>query len=211
MTTTMPVEARGGLGAMTMLDMLALIAACAVSVFVIRAFAPPQLTAADVLLLATFCGPAGLAVFGPWVIRRQFLMGRRDSLAAGEFLWLVLAGGWVAFTPALVMWGHAVALQWERIKTRIAPVPFAPSWADGAYIAPMTFGFLVALITSILGIITLVQSVPGRPMPGYGDGRTDRGLPWTHWAGIALTLVHAAPILLGLAGLLGGSVFVLIR
>lgn len=145
------------LGTFTVLDIMLFVAACSVSILLIRLLRPPAPTWEDYLLLTAYCGPAGLSVFGPWAVRRQFVDSQREELYTGEWLWIALGGGWIAATPLMLAAGGK-------------GVQF--------------FTALVAVVVLVPGSIALIQSLP------YALRR-----PWTHWAGIALCLLHAAPAL----------------
>jgi hypothetical protein len=144
-------------GTFTVLDIMLFVAACSVSILLIRLLRPPAPTWEDYLLLTAYCGPAGLSVFGPWAVRRQFVDSQREELHTGEWLWIALGGGWIAAAPLMLAAGGK-------------GVRF--------------FTSLVAVFVLVPGAIALVQSLP------YARRR-----PWTHWAGIALCLLHAAPAL----------------
>ena len=89
-------------GTFTVLDLMLFIVASSVSMLLMRQLRPAVPTPGDYLALSAFCGPAGLAVFGPWAVRRQFVEGDREELDAGEWLWIALGGTWLAATPLLV-------------------------------------------------------------------------------------------------------------
>jgi hypothetical protein len=143
------------IGTFTVLDIMLFVAACSVSIVLMRMLRPPAATLQDYLYLAAYCGPAGISVFGPWAVRRQFLENLREELWPGEWLWIVLGASWLGATPlAFVLGGEGV----EFFTAFLAGVLMIPA--------------LVALFQSI--------TTPGRK-------------PWTHWAGIVLSLLHAAP------------------
>jgi len=144
-------------GTFTVLDIMLFVAASSVSILLIRVLRPPIPTLEDYLLLTAYCGPAGLSVFGPWAVRRQFVDSQREELDSGEWLWIVLGAGWMAATPMmLVAGGHGVKF----------------------------FTGLVAVLAILPGIVALIQTIP-----------TATRHPWTHWAGIFLCMLHAAPAL----------------
>ncbi len=90
------------IGTFTVLDIMLFVAACSVSVLLIRLLRPPAPTWEDYLMLTGYCGPAGLSVFGPWAVRRQFVDSAREELHAGEWLWIALGAGWLAATPLML-------------------------------------------------------------------------------------------------------------
>jgi hypothetical protein len=146
------------IGTFTVLDVMLFVAACSVSILLIRVLRPPAATLTDYLALTAYCGPAGLSVFGPWAVRRQFVDSSREELWPGEWLWVALGGSWLAATPlAFVMGGAGVQL----------------------------FTAFLAVLLVIPALVALLQSLaePTRK-------------PWTHWTGISLSLLHAAPVLL---------------
>ena len=119
-------------GTITVSDLMLLVAASSVSILLIRMLLPAVPTADDYLLLTAYCGPAGLAVFGPWAVRRQFVDSNREELEAGEWLWIALAGGWLAATPLIIV-------------TRGNGVAF--------------FSGMMAAVGALVGIIALIQSL----------------------------------------------------
>ena len=155
---TQPETNSESLGTFTVLDMLLFVCACSVSMVLIRLLRPPGATLSDYLLLTAYCGPAGVSVFGIWAVRRQFLESNREELFPGEWLWILMGGGWISATPMMLAAGG----QGVRFYTG-----------------------LMAVAVSVPGAVALVQSMVG--------GRK----PWTHWAGIALCLMHMTPALLG--------------
>jgi hypothetical protein len=149
------------MGTFTVLDIMLFVAACSVSVLLIRILRPPAATLGDYVQLTAYCGPAGLSVFGPWAVRRQFLESSREELWPGEWLWIILGGSWLGATPL--------------------------AFAIGAKGIEFFSAFLAAFFM-IPALVALLQSLTGSVRK-----------PWTHWAGIFLSLLHAAPALL-LAG-----------
>jgi hypothetical protein len=157
-TTSQPI------GTLTVSDLMLLVAASSVSILLIVKLLPAVPTTDDYLLLSAYCGPAGLAVFGPWAVRRQFVDSSREELEPGEWLWIALAGAWLAATPLiLVTAGSGIAV----------------------------FSALMMVLGAIVGLTALVQSF-----------LQPRRRPWTHWAGILLCLLHAAPLFVGFTPLL---------
>jgi hypothetical protein len=156
-TTSMStsLESERSQGTFTVLDIMLFVAASSMSIVLIRMLRPPSAMLQDYVELIAYCGPAGLSVFGPWAVRRQFLESNRDELWPGEWLWIVLGGSWLAATPlAFVMGGQGVEF----------------------------FAIFLAVVLMIPAAIALLQSLGGSARR-----------PWTHWAGIALCLLHAAP------------------
>ena len=144
-------------GTFTVLDIMLFVAACSVSILLTTKLLPPAPTWEDYLLLTAYCGPAGLSVFGPWAVRRQFVDSQREELHTGEWLWIALGGGWIAAAPLVLAAGG------QGVKF---------------------FSALVAVAVIVPGSIALIQSLPNALRR-----------PWTHWAGIALCMLHAAPAL----------------
>jgi hypothetical protein len=93
-------------GTYTVLDMLLFVAACSVSALMIRQLRPASPSIEDYLLLSCYCGPAGLSLFGPWAVRRQFLDSAREELEPGEVLWIALGGAWLAGAPLQIAAGR---------------------------------------------------------------------------------------------------------
>ena len=151
-------------GTFTVLDIMLFVAACSVSILLIRQLRPPAPTLGDYLLLTAYCGPAGLSVFGPWAVRRQFVDSQREELHTGEWLWIALGGGWISAAPLMLAAGG------KGVKF---------------------FTALVAAAVIVPGSIALIQSLP----------HTLRR-PWTHWTGIVLCLLHAAPAMVEIGPLL---------
>lgn len=150
-----PTRAAHSHGTFTVLDIMLFVAACSVSIVLMRMLRPPGATLSDYLWLMSLCGPAGVSVFGPWAVRRQFVDSPREELWPGEWLWIVLGGSWLAATPlAFVMGGQGVEF----------------------------FASFLAVVLMVPAIVALTQSLGSRTAK-----------PWTHWAGIALSLLHAAP------------------
>jgi hypothetical protein len=146
------------IGTFTVLDIMLFVAACSISTVLIRLLRPPAATLWDYLSLTATYGPAGLSLFGPWAVRRQFLESSRDELWPGEWLWIALGGTWLAATPlALVMGGKGVEFVTQ----------------------------FLALVLLIPATVALIQSLSGPARK-----------PWTHWTGIALSLLHALPALI---------------
>ena len=143
------------LGVFTVLDMLLFVAASSVSILLIRLQRPAVPTLEDYMWLTAYCGPAGLSVFGPWAVRRQFVDSEREELHTGEWLWIALGGAWIAATPLMLALGG---------------------------VGVGYFTGLIAVVAFVPAIVAFVQSLPGA-----------RRRPWTHWAGIALALLHASP------------------
>lgn len=148
-----------GPGTFTVLDLMLLVAASTLSVLLMRFLLPTEATWEDYLALIFFCAPAGLAVLGPWVMRRQFAEGNRDELYAGEWLWIALAGVWVTSSPLILL------AQVSEFSISVG------IWT-------------LAVGCAIAGPIALGQSIT-----------SPRRFPWTHWAGIVLCFLHAAPLL----------------
>ena len=88
-----------GRGTFTVLDLMLLVAASTLSLLFMRALIPSEGGWAARVAVISFCSPAGVAVLGPWVVRRQFTERIRDELYVGEWLWLALAGGWGTVLP----------------------------------------------------------------------------------------------------------------
>lgn len=185
---TMPAARSGDIRAMTMKDILSLVVASAVSSVVIRSFWPRVGTAFEVFTAIAFCAPAGLAALGPWMIHRQFRGGRREQLTAGEALWLGIAALWIAFVPALVFWGSAINVAWDRSRDKDGNYSLTPE-VNSAYASPTLMAWLIGGVLLVAGLIALLQSVPPR-VPMRGDVRPR---PWSHWMGIGLAISHAAP------------------
>jgi hypothetical protein len=117
-------SASSAFGVFTVLDMLLFVAASSVSILLIRLQRPQVPTLEDYLLLTATCGPAGLSLFGPWAVRRQFVDSDRDELQPGEWLWVALGGAWLAATPLmLAIGGRGV----EFFTGLIAVVAFVPA------------------------------------------------------------------------------------
>jgi hypothetical protein len=116
----------------TVFDMLLFVGACSVSILLIRLLRPADPSLEDYLYLSAYCGPAGISVFGPWAVRRQFLESGREQLFPGEWLWITLGGAWLAAAPMLVL-------------VRGQGVEF--------------FSGLVATITALPALVALLQSI----------------------------------------------------
>jgi hypothetical protein len=121
-------------GTFTVLDMMLFVAASALSLLLMRSLRPPAATWEDYLALAAFCSPAGLSVFGPWAVRRQFTEGEREELHPGEWLWVALGATWLAATPLM---------------------------AATAGTGIMLFSGLLAVFAGITGLVTLILSLAG--------------------------------------------------
>jgi len=114
----------GNLGTFTVLDILLFVAASSVSALLIREQLPEVPTTEDYLILTSYCGPAGLSVFGPWAVRRQFMDNHREFLQPGEWLWIGLGGAWLAAAPLIaVLKGTGV----NYFTSLIAAVAFVPA------------------------------------------------------------------------------------
>lgn len=121
-------------GTFTVLDMMLFVAASALSLLLMRSLRPPEATWEDYLSLTAFCGPAGLSVFGPWAVRRQFTESEREELHPGEWLWVALGATWLAAAPLL---------------------------GSTAGKGIMLFAGLLAVVAGITGLVTLILSLAG--------------------------------------------------
>lgn len=97
-----PAPVRSSVGTITVLDLILLVAASSVSILLMKRLLPATPTLRDFLHAGSHGAPVGLALFGPWAVRRQFVDGTRDELQAGEWLWIGLGAIWITSLPILM-------------------------------------------------------------------------------------------------------------
>jgi drug/metabolite transporter (DMT)-like permease len=93
-------------GTFTVFDIMLFVAACSVSILLIRTLRSPGASLDEYLTLTAYCGPAGVGLFGPWAVRRQFVDRDRDELWPAEWLWLVMGSSWLAAIPIAMRGGR---------------------------------------------------------------------------------------------------------
>jgi hypothetical protein len=164
----------------TLVDALFLLAGCALSLYLIGlnplAAAPaeespgPGLAALLAFLPAAMRLPEGVVLLWPVFFGTQRLLGRREALTGGEWLWVLSWVGVAALAglDAWVAWGSPPAFLHTRPRLL---------WY-------MTFVPAMAVLAAVLALAGLVR----RRYP-----------PWTHLFGLALALWPALPLALILA------------
>jgi hypothetical protein len=161
----------------TVLDYLLLLAGAGLSLFLIElgplpveassAIADPALKTAVGYLPHLLRLPEGITLLLPFFFLLQLPRGRRESLTAAEWLWLVSWFG-TALLTALVACAHFNLLP-EFIQANLLLIRFV--WCVGFELAMAA----VALLLLLIGFF--------RPAP-----------PWTHQLALALALWPAAPV-----------------
>jgi hypothetical protein len=112
--------------------------------------------------------PEGVILFFPLFFLPQFVLGRRQEIASGEWLWIIAWFGTAALVGVAVV-RHLIGL---------------PDWLDSyaqavRWIWHLGFGTALALIALLLVPIGLIRRGP---------------MPWTHGLGLVLVLWPILPL-----------------
>lgn len=113
--------------------------------------------------------PEGVVLFFPIFFLPQFVLGRRQEITSGEWLWILTWLGTAALT-CLAVFRHVVGFpEW------LDPYTYTVRW-----IWHLGFGMAMALLALLL--------------IGYGLIRR-RPMPWTHGLGLVLVLWPILPLI----------------